>query len=418
MLTDALHRLRSAPRPERKSLAGSSPRDSVPGSRPFAACAEFEVASLRPLAALLFLCLIPALPNSARAEPRPVDPGAYRVITEVEGLERPWSLAFLPDGRRLVTEAVGRLRIVTVDGTLDPRPVEGLPPIHSAGQGGLMDVAVDPDFASNSRIFLTFLHGNPEANNVRLVSARLVEHRLEDLAILFTATPKAGHSNHGSRIAFLPDGTLALSLGDGFDRREEAQNPANSLGKIVRLNRDGSIPADNPLVGQKGAAPEIFTLGHRNVQGIAVDPMDGSLLIAEHGPRGGDELNRLVAGGNYGWPLASGGLDYSFARVTPFPSLPGFEAPLLEWTPSIAPAGLSVYEGALFPQWRGALLVPALAEQAVRLVRREGGRIVGQELLLSERGERMRDAKPAPDGSIQVLTDGPEGRLLRLVPPA
>jgi len=367
-------------------------------------------------AAALALGLLATVPAGAQT-PR-VDPALYRVVTEVEGLERPWSLTFLPDGRRLVTEAVGRLRVVLADGTLEPRAIEGLPPIFAAGQGGLMDVAVDPDFASNGRIFLTFLHGDETANNVRLVSARLGNGMLEDVRVLFTATPKAGTSNHGSRIAFLPDGTLALSLGDGFDRREDAQNPANTLGKIVRLNRDGSIPADNPLVGQPGAAPEILTLGHRNVQGIAMDPADGALLIAEHGPRGGDELNRLAAGRNYGWPLVSGGIDYSFARVTPFTELPGFEPPILEWTPSIAPSGLAVYDGTLFPQWRGALLVPALVERAVRLVRRENGRIVGQDLLLAELDERIRDVRAAPDGSIQVLTDGPQGRLLRLVPPA
>lgn len=369
-------------------------------------------------AGLLAIGFLAGLPEGAVAEPARVDPARYRIVAEVEGLERPWSLAFLPDGRRLVTEAVGRLRIVGADGTLDPEPVHGLPPIYTAGQGGLMDVAVDPDFGETGRIFLSFLHGDASANNVRLVSARLGDGVLDDLRVLFTATPKSGDSNHGSRIAFLPDGTLALSLGDGFDRREEAQNPANTLGKIVRLNRDGSIPPDNPFVGQDGAAPEILTLGHRNVQGIALDPADGALLIAEHGPRGGDELNRLVPGGNYGWPLASGGLDYTFARVTPFAALPGFEAPLLEWTPSIAPSGLAIYEGALFPEWRGALLVPALVEKAVRLVRRDGQRITGQALLLAELETRIRDVRSAPDGSIQVLTDGTPGRLLRLVPPS
>ncbi len=373
----------------------------------------------RALGAALMLLVAP-VPGGAQersGEPPRVDPALYRIAGEVTGLERPWSLAFLPDGRRLVTEAVGRLRLVATDGTLDPRPVEGLPPIHVAGQGGLMDVAVDPDFAENSRIFLTFLHGEADANNVRLVSARLGDGRLEDVRVLFTATPKAGHSNHGSRIAFLPDGTLILTLGDGFDRREDAQDPANTLGKIVRLERDGTIPADNPLRDAPGAAPEVFTLGHRNVQGVAVDPADGSILVTEHGPRGGDEVNRLVAGRNYGWPVVSGGIDYSFARVTPYASLPGFEEPILEWTPSIAPAGLAIYGGDLFPQWRGALLVPALVERAVRVVRREGGRIVGEELLLAELGERMRDVRAAPDGSIQILTDGPQGRLLRLLPP-
>ncbi|WP_199520138.1 PQQ-dependent sugar dehydrogenase [Fulvimarina endophytica] len=357
-----------------------------------------------------------SLVTSASAEPSRVDPSSYRVVTEVEGLDRPWSLAFLPDGRRLVTEAIGRLRIVEADGTLVAEPVAGLPPIYSAGQGGLMDVAVDPDFAETGRIFLTFLTGDEDANSVRLVSAVLAGGELSDLKILFTATAKAGNSNHGSRIAFLPDETLVVSIGDGFDRREDAQDPSNTLGTVVRLARDGSVPADNPFVGEPGAAPEIWSFGHRNMQGIAFDREGGVLLATEHGPRGGDELNRIVAGENYGWPIVSGGLDYTFARVTPFETLPGFQEPIIEWTPSIAPSGLAVYDGASFPEWRGALLVPALVERAVRLIEREDGRVTAQHLLLAELGERIRDVRSAPDGSIQVLTDGENGRLLRLLP--
>lgn len=347
----------------------------------------------------------------------PADPASYRVVVEVTGLDHPWSLAFLPDGRRLVTERPGRLRLIEADGTLRPQPVAGLPPLYAEGQTGLMEVAADPDFAANQRLFLTFATGSREANNTRLVSARLVGGALEEVRTLFTATPKSGDSHYGGRIAFLPDGTLVLTLGDGFDRREAAQDPGNTLGKIVRLNRDGSVPADNPLRGHPGAAPEILSLGHRNVQGVAVDPADGALLVSEHGPRGADEINRILPGRNYGWPVVTGGLDYTFARVTPFTELPGFEPPLLEWTPSIAPAGLAIYDGALFPGWRGDLLVPALAGRALHRVRREAGRITGQETLLAERGERLRDVRVAPDGAIQVLTDGPQGRLLRLLPP-
>jgi len=356
-------------------------------------------------------------PGRAEAPAGRVDPALYRVVTEVTGLERPWSIATLPDGRRLITELPGRLRIVEADGTLRPRPVSGLPPILAAGQTGLMEVAADPDFAANGTLFLTFAHGTAEANNTRLVSARLVGDALEDVRVLFTATPKSGNAHYGGRIAFLPDGTLALTLGDGFDRREDAQNPANTLGKIVRLNRDGTVPGDNPFADRPGAAREVFSLGHRNVQGIAVDPADGGLLVTEHGPRGGDEVNRILPGRNYGWPVVTGGLDYTFARVTPFTALPGYEPPLLQWTPSIAPSGLSIYDGAAFPAWRGHLLIPALVEKGIRLVRREGDRIVGQQILLAELGERIRDVRPAPDGSIQVLTDGPNGRLLRLTPP-
>jgi glucose/arabinose dehydrogenase len=343
------------------------------------------------------------------------DPAGYRVQVDVAGLDRPWSLAFLPDGRRLVTELPGRLRVVLPDNSLLPEPVAGLPPIHAAGQTGLMEVAVDPDFARNSRIFLSYASGTAAANNTRLASARLVGHALQDVRVLFTADPKSGHSHYGGRIAFPADGTLVLTLGDGFDRREAAQDPATTLGKIVRLHRDGGVPADNPLRGRPGAAPEILSLGHRNVQGVAVDPADGALLVTEHGPRGGDEVNRILPGRNYGWPVATGGLDYTFARVTPFTTLPGFEPPLLEWTPSIAPAGLAVYDGALFPGWRGDLLVPALKERSLRRVRREGGRIVGQEILLAERDQRLRDVRVAPDGTVQLLTD--DGHLLRLLPP-
>jgi len=353
--------------------------------------------------------LLPA-PRARAAEP------PYRIETVASGLDRPWSLAFLPDGRRLVTEIPGRLLILEADGRR--RPVSGVPAPYLAGQTGLMEVAPDPDFAANATLFLTLAHGTAAANNTRLLRARLDGDALRDVRVLFTAAPKAGNSHYGGRLAFLPDGTLVLPLGDGFDRREEAQNPASTLGKIVRLNRDGTVPRDNPFADRPGAAPEILSLGHRNVQGVAVDPGDGAVLVTEHGPRGGDEVNRILPGRNYGWPAVTGGIDYSLARVTPFRALPGFEPPLLEWTPSIAPSGLAICGGDLFPGWRGDLLVPTLAERSVRRLRREGGRIVGQEVLLRELGARIRDVRAAPDGSVQVLTDGAEARLLRLVPRA
>jgi glucose/arabinose dehydrogenase len=262
----------------------------------------------------------------------------------------------------------------------------------------------------------TYAYGTREANNTRLASARLAGDELVDLKVLFSATPKAGTSHYGGRIAFLRDGTLALSLGDGFDRREDAQNPANHLGKIVRIGRDGSIPPDNPFVGREGHAAEILSLGHRNVQGIAVDPVDASLLVSEHGPRGGDEINVVRPGRNYGWPLVTDGLDYTSARVTPFKELPGFEAPLLIWTPSIAPSGLAAYRGTLFPGWQGDLLVPALVERGIRRIRREGGRVTAQETLLTELKTRIRDVRVMADGAIEALTDETDGKLLRIIP--
>ena len=341
----------------------------------------------------------------------------YRIETFGEGLEHPWSLAFLPDGRLLVTERVGRLRIVEADGSLDPQPVAGLPEIFVAAQAGLMEVALDPDYAANRWLYLTYAHGSLEANNTRLARARLVDDELHDFEVLFTARPlKAGAAHYGGRIAFLADKTLVLTLGDGFDWREQAQNPANHLGKIVRLNRDGSVPADNPLLGQAGAAAEIYSLGHRNVQGIFFDAEAGRLYSHEHGPRGGDELNLIEAGNNYGWPLATFGVDYSGARISPYTELPGLAPPLLHWTPSVAPSSLTQYRGARFPDWQGDLFAATLAERSVRRIRLQGGRLAGEEILFEELGERIRDVRVGPDGALYLLTDNADGRLLRVLP--
>lgn len=348
----------------------------------------------------------------------PVDPASYQVRTLVTGLDRPWSVAFLPDGRLLVTEMGGRLLVVTPAGKVFAIALDGLPPVfRQGGTVGLMDVAVDPDFARNGWIYLTMGYGEAGANGTRLVRAELERESVKNVRVLFSSTPKPRAGNNGGRIAFLRDGTLALTVGDGNWRREEAQNPANHLGTVVRLSREGRPPADNPFAGRPGAAPEVYSLGHRNPQGIAVDPVNGDLLLTEHGARGGDEINRIVAGGNYGWPLITAGIDYPFARVTPFRRLEGFIDPLLEWAPSIAPSGLAVVSGPLFPDWRGDLLVPALRGRAVVRVQRDGRRIVGQQTLLANLDRRMRDVKVGPDGAIYVLTDGADASLLRLSPP-
>ncbi|MGE7992506.1 PQQ-dependent sugar dehydrogenase [Pseudomonas sp. NPDC089554] len=361
----------------------------------------------------LFLWMVPP----AGDKPAPVDPASYEVQTVLSGLNRPWSVAFLPDGRALVTEMAGRLLAIAPDGSTSQIALDGLPPIFRLRAiAGLMEVALDPQFESNSLLYLTMAYGEPGANGTRLVRARLVNDRLEDVRVLFSSTLKPSAGNNGGRIAFLRDGTLVLSLGDGSARREEAQNLANHLGTVVRLDREGRAPADNPFLQHPGAAPEIYSLGHRNPQGIAVDPATGELLLSEHGARGGDEINRIEPGGNYGWPVVTDGIDYPFARVTPFRRLEGYRDAILEWTPSIAPAGLAVYDGALFPDWRGDLLVPALKERAVRRVLRDGRQVVGEQLLLAELEERMRDVKVAPDGAIYVVTDGTDAKLLRLVP--
>lgn len=341
----------------------------------------------------------------------------YRIETVTAGLEHPWSLAFLPDGRMLVTERVGRLRLLGKDGSLDPEPVAGLPEIFVAAQAGLMEVLLDPDFASNQWLYLSYAYGTERANNTRLARARLVDGRLQDVEVLFSAQPaKAGAAHYGGRMVFLPDQTLVLTLGDGFDWREQAQNPANHLGKIVRLHRDGSVPADNPLVGQAGAAPEIYSLGHRNVQGIYYDARLQRLYSHEHGPRGGDELNLIEPGHNYGWPLITYGVDYTGAQISPYSELPGLEQPLLHWTPSVAPSGLTLYRGALFAQWRGDLFASTLAERSVRRIRMLHGKLAGEEVLFEELEERIRDVRSGPDGALYLLTDNAKGRVLKVVP--
>lgn len=341
----------------------------------------------------------------------------YRIETLTEGLEHPWSLAFLPDGRMLVTERVGRLRLIEADGRLVEDPIAGLPEAFIAAQAGLMEVALDPDYPDNRWLYLSYAHGDAEANNTRLIRARLVGDELRDVDVLFTAQPlKAGAAHYGGRIAFLADKTLVLTLGDGFDWREQAQNPGNHLGKIVRLNRDGSVPPDNPLLALQGAAPEIYSLGHRNVQGIVFDAEHDRLYSHEHGPRGGDELNLIQAGQNYGWPLATFGVDYTGARVSPYTELPGLVAPLLHWSPSVAPSSLALYRGALFPDWQGDLFAATLAERSVRRIRVRDGMLAGEEVLFEELGERIRDVRSGPGGALYLLTDNAEGRLLRVVP--
>lgn len=346
----------------------------------------------------------------------------YRIETVADGLDHPWSMAFLPDGRLLVTERVGRLRLIEpgADGRLQLRsePVAGVPPVLSRGQSGLFEVLPDPDFARNQRIMLSYAHGQPQANHLRVASARLEGAALKELKPVFTSQPAKTETQHfGGRMAWLPDGTLVLGMGDGNLERTDAQRLHTHLGKFMRIGADGSVPADNPFVGRSGARPEIWSVGHRNPQGVVV--VNGVVYAHEHGARGGDELNRLRPGANYGWPAVTGGIDYTYARVTPFRSLPGMEPPLLQWTPSIAPAGMAWYDGALFPAWRGSLMVAALKERSVRrvpLTDAARGPSGDQELLFQELGERIRDVRAGPDGALWLLTDSPQGRVLRVVP--
>lgn len=345
---------------------------------------------------------------------------AHQLETLADGLDHPWSLAFMPDGAMLISERAGQLRLRNPEGSLSP-PIGGLPDIHVKSQGGLMEVALDPEFATNGWIYLTLAHGGPEANATRLIRARLSDSsnglQLVDIQVLFTASPMRQNPVHyGGRLAFLPDQTLLLTLGDGFDLREQAQQLDSHTGSIVRLNRDGSIPTDNPFIDQPGARPEIFSYGHRNPQGIIIEPGNGRIWSHEHGPRGGDELNIIRAGANYGWPIATEGIDYSGARISPFTERPGMIDPLLVWTPSIAPAGLARVHGPVWPQWEGDLLVASLAERSLRRIELADDQVLGQHLVDLPINERLRDVRVGPNGEIYLLTDASPGQLLRLLP--
>lgn len=349
--------------------------------------------------------------------PAMAQPPAYEIETVARDLEHPWSIAFLPDQRLLVTERAGRLRLIEPDGAVSA-PIEGLPDIFVSGQGGLFEVLLAEDFERSGAVFISFAHGDNDANHTQVIRARFDGARLQDVEPIFTSQPaKSGDAHFGGRMLFLPDGSLLLGLGDGFYFREAAQQLDTHLAKIVRIHTDGSVPADNPFVGRDGALPEIYSYGHRHVQALVYDARTGSVLAHEHGPRGGDELNRIRAGVNYGWPLVTYGRDYSRARISPYTEGQGTEPPLLHWTPSIAPAGMVLYEGTRFPQWNRSLFVAALAEESVRRVPLDANGAPGeQETLFAELGQRMRDVRSGPDGALYLLTDAADGQVLRVVP--
>lgn len=340
----------------------------------------------------------------------------FDVETLAEGLNHPWNVAFLPDGAMLVTELPGRLRLVR-GGEVMPEPVAGVPEVYYAGQGGLFDVLLDPDFAQNRVIYLSFAHGTPEANNTRVVRATFDGKALSNVETIFDASPQKDTPVHyGGRMTLKGDGTLLVTVGDGFDYREDAQRLSNHLGTVVRINRDGTVPEDNPFVNDNDALPEIYTYGHRNQQAILYDAASDRIYEQEHGPRGGDEVNVLEPGKNYGWPVITGGVDYSGAQISPYTEYPGMEQPWVEWTPSIAPAGMALYEGAMFKDWEGDLLVTSLVEMSLRRIDIEDGAPKAQEVYLVPQQTRLRDVAVAPDGAILVLTDEEEGKILRLTP--
>jgi glucose/arabinose dehydrogenase len=360
---------------------------------------------------VLGLLLIPA---AAGAQAISSSAGELRLDTVARGLVHPWGLQFLPDGRMLVTERPGRMRIVTKDGTLLP-PLKGVPEVHASGQAGLLDVALDRDFAQNRTLYFCFSYDS--GGNAAVARARLAsDSALDDVKVIFRQQGPGGRNNHGCRIAQASDGNLFVTLGDHFGPRDEAQNLGVDNGKIVRIAPDGSIPNDNPFVGRSGARPEIWSYGHRNPQGLAFNPVSGKLWEQEHGPRGGDEVNIIGKGKNYGWPVIGYGIDYSGAKIHESTHKEGMEQPIKYWVPSIAPSGMAFYTADLIPKWKGSLFVGALAGQMLVRLSLDGERVTGEERLLRDLGERIRDVRQGPDGALYLLTDNANGRILRLSP--
>lgn len=383
--------------------------------------------SIRPVSVIgiVLLLLMPAYRSALASDSRLVLSDAdefkeftaadYNVEALAENLDHPWSLAFLPDGKLLISERSGQL--LRVDPSGKTTALTGVPAVFARSQGGLFDVVLHPDYAENGWLYLSYATGKRSANATRLARARLDGDALVDLEVLFTAVPfKDTPVHYGGRMTFLPDNTLLLSIGDGYDYREMAQSNDNHFGSIVRLHDDGRIPADNPFVDDEQSLDSIWSYGHRNPQAIVYDAVRDIVLAHEHGPAGGDELNLIERGGNYGWPIATYGVDYSGAAISPYTQYPGTTQPLLHWTPSIAPGGMALVTGDAFPSLRGNILVAALkAREVRRLAPGDDGAIV-QQPLFKELGARIRDVRIGPDGNIYLLTDSQNGQLLQVTP--
>ena len=374
-------------------------------------------------------CRTPSASSPGSTLPARVDPSTtamtVRAVPVVRGLEHPWSVAWLPGGDLLITERPGRLRLVR-DGVLEEEPIQGVPEVFATGQGGLLDVSLHPDFPSNGFIYLTYSAGSEKTNHTRLARARFDGRALKELEVLYAVPQrKAGAQHFGSRLLWLPDGTLLMAVGDGGNPplqlegaliRTQAQNLGSALGKILRLNGDGTPAPGNPFVGRPGALPGLWSLGHRNIQGLAFDRLNRQVWASEHGARGGDELNRIEAGENYGWPKVTHSREYFGPAISQATSAPGLRDPEVVWTPAIAPSGLAVYDGDRYPGWRGNLFAGGLVSRQVhRLVPGRQGTVAEQQQIPI--GARVRDVRQGPDGWLYVLTDGAgDGELLRIEP--
>lgn len=362
----------------------------------------------------LALAALLALSGMAKAETVVSQQARFTLTDVATGLENPWSLAFLPDGRMLVTERAGRLRVVTPEGEVSA-PLNGVPAVYDTGQGGLLDLILDPEFSSNSTIYLSYAAPSSRLGTTAIARATLADGGLRDVTVLFTAKTKGSNGRHfGSRLAFGPDGYLYASIGDhGSD--ETAQDLSLHSGKVIRITRDGQPAPGNPFLGQPNALPEIYTYGNRNPQGLTVAPT-GALWAHEHGPRGGDEINVLKAGANFGWPVITHGRAYSGFSIGEGTEKPGMEQGIHIYVPSIAPSGMAFYSGKRFPEWQGDLFLGALAGTHLNRLEVKDGKVVAEERLLVDLGERIRDVRSGPDGNLYLLTDSEDGRLIRISP--
>mgnify|MGYP003575608671 CR=1 FL=1 len=357
-------------------------------------------------------------PAQASPQPRAID-GNITVETVASGLEHPWGLAFLPDGRILVTERPGRLRIVDTSGRLS-EPLPGVPQVHAVSQGGLLDVAIDPDFAQNQLVYLSFSEpGEGGVSGTSVARGRLGNGRLDNVEVIYRQQPKVRSGGHyGSRLVFSRDGKLFVTQGDrqSASFRQQAQQLSSGIGKIVRINPDGSIPSDNPFVGRDDARPEIWSLGHRNAQAAALHPETGQLWTVEHGAMGGDELNRPEKGKNYGWPTITYGRDYSGSAIGEGAQQEGMEQPVYYWDPVIAPSGMTFYTGDRYPGWKGSAFVGSMGPRALVRLTIENDRVTRKERYLGDLGARIRDVQQGPDGLLYLVTDDANGKVLRVVP--
>ena len=341
---------------------------------------------------------------------------SIRIVKIVSGLEHPWGHAFLPDGRILVTERPGRLRMID-KGRLDPKPVAGLPAIAAQGQGGLLDVALHPDFITNKLIYLSYSAYGESGIGTEVARGKLVGNRLENVAVIFRMAPKSKISRHfGSRLIFDREGYLYITLGDR-GKKQRAQLSSDHAGSVIRLHDDGRVPANNPFVGRKGWQPEKYTLGHRNIQGVALHPETGAVWTHEHGPQGGDEINVIRPGVNYGWPVITYGVNYIIGtKIGEGTHKAGMAQPLYYWVPSIAPSGMTFYTGDKFARWRGDLFVGSLKDQMLVRLRLDSEKVVSEERLLKNALGRIRDVSQGPDGFLYLLTDENDGMLVRIEP--